>query len=476
MSGTLSERTIGGLAPDLQARRVSPVELLRDVLDRIQRVEPRLKTFITLRTEEAMEAARTAEREIQGGHYRGPLHGIPIALKDNIAATGWPTTNGSRIAAQHVTDFDATVTVRLREAGAVIVGKNNMHEWALGGTSWGGAFGSVQNPWAPGCIAGGSSGGSAAAVSASLVFAAVGTDGMGSIRIPASLCGVVGLKPTYGLVSRWGELPPTSSQMDHLGPLAKCVRDAAFMLNAIAGFDPRDPTARRLPVPDYTAGLDRSIAGLRVGVPTSYFFDDTNAEVRASVESSIELLASLGASIHRVEVPLAAYAYKAFALMPPETLSFHRAYIGTRRHEYADVEIGRRLVALQFVLSRHTQLAMQVRNMVRHELQQTMQGVDVLVAPTVPVPTFPGDAEAVSAGGDSVALQRPLGQHRLLTRLTVPFNFTGMPAISVPCGFTSDGLPIGLQIAGRRQDDALVLNVAYAFERGRGIGYAVPPV
>lgn len=469
-------KTISEVAPELKERRLSPVELTEALLRRIATLEPHINAFITLRPEEAMDAARTAETEIQAGKYRGPLHGIPVAVKDNIATAGWPTTNGSKIAADDITYYDATVVSRLRAAGAIIIGKNNMHEWAMGGTSWGGYFGSVRNPWDLSCIPGGSSGGSAVAVSASLVFASVGTDGMGSIRIPASLCGVVGLKPTYGLVSRWGELPPTSSQMDHLGPLCKSVRDVALILNVLAGFDVLDPTSRRLIERDYVRGLDGGVSGLRIGVPQNYFFEEIDTEVQHAVGDALDLLSGLGASIRHISIPSVSYAYKAFALIPPETLSFHRPFLADRRQDYADREICHRLIALQFLLSRHTQLALQARNLIRRELLRVMHDVDVLVTPTVPIPAYKGESEIVSSGEGETTLKRPLGQHQLLTRLTVPFNFTGMPAISVPCGFTSTGLPIGLQIAGRREEDAVVLRVACAFEQSAGLGYQVSPV
>jgi aspartyl-tRNA(Asn)/glutamyl-tRNA(Gln) amidotransferase subunit A len=471
-----TQGTISDVAPAVARGEVSPVELTRACLERIEALEPRLHAFITVRPGEALADARRAEEEIRGGRYRGPLHGLPLSVKDNIAAAGWPTTNGSRLAADFVTDYDATLVAKLRQAGAVLVGKNNMHEWAMGGTSWGGPFGSVRNPWNLACIAGGSSGGSAASVSASLVFASFGNDGMGSVRNPASLCGVVGLKPTRGLVGRFGELPATSSQMHVLGPLAKCVRDAAALLNATAGYDPQDPTSLKWEPRDYVAELEGGVRGLRIGVPEHYFLDDADPEVKTRVEGAIRLLEHLGARTRPVSLPSVAYAYKAFPLIRSEALSYQRRFLESRRDEYADKEIMRRLLALNFVLAPHAQLALQVRTRIRREFAEVLREVDVLATPTVPVPAFPGDPDAPEDEETRRLQKRPLGLHRLLTRLTVPFNFSGMPAISVPCGFTSDGLPIGLQLAGRLGEDGTVLRAAYTFEQMVGVGYRRPPL
>ncbi|MBU6430429.1 MAG: Asp-tRNA(Asn)/Glu-tRNA(Gln) amidotransferase GatCAB subunit A, partial [Cyanobacteria bacterium REEB65] len=291
------------LAPMIQRRELSPVEVTRTIVERIQRLEPRLNTFITFKPDEAMQQARRAEEEIVRGEYRGPFHGVPLAIKDNIAVAGWPTTNGSSLMADHVSDYDATVVEKLRAAGAIIVGKNNMHEWAMGVACTNGWFGAVHNPWDEKRVPGGSSGGSAAAVSASLIYGSVGTDFKGSVRIPGSFCGVVGFKPTQGLVSRFGQLPPTSSNFDHLGPIVKDVTDAALMLNVIAGHDPRDPTSVAFPNRDFTALLERGIAGLRVGVPKNFFFQRSSEEVEAVVRAAIGTLGELGADVQEVSIP-----------------------------------------------------------------------------------------------------------------------------------------------------------------------------
>ncbi|MBM2812639.1 MAG: Amidase, partial [Chloroflexi bacterium] len=268
--GTL---TISELAPRIERREVSPVEVTREILDRIETVGGPINAFITVDADRALAEARAAEDEIAGGHYRGPLHGIPLGIKDNIAVAGWPTTNGSALMRNRVTDFDAAAVERFRAAGAVIVGKTTLHEWAMGGTCSNHFYGTTHNPWDQTRVPGGSSGGSAAAVSASLIYGSIGTDGYGSIRTPSSYCGVVGYKPTYGLVSRFGELPAASSTSDHIGPIAKSVRDAALLLNVIAGYDSRDPMSLHSESRDYTEKLDRGVKGLKIGVPKSYFFE-----------------------------------------------------------------------------------------------------------------------------------------------------------------------------------------------------------
>src|SRR5581483_4941008 len=299
----LSLLPIHELAPMIESRDVSPVEVTRALFDRIDRLEPRLRSFIRLEPEQALTQALAAEVEIARGGYRGPLHGIPLGIKDNIAVAGWPTTSGSALMSEFVTDYDATVVQRLRAAGATIVGKNNMHEWAMGGSCSNGPFGTVHNPWDETRVPGGSSGGSAAAVSASLIYGSLGTDGMGSIRTPASYGGVVGFKPTYGLVSRFGQLPPTSSTSDHLGPFAKDALDAAILLQAIAGYDPNDPTSIPSPPKDYVGGIAGGIAGLRVGVPVGYFFENAAPEIGELVRAGIRALTALGAEVREVHIP-----------------------------------------------------------------------------------------------------------------------------------------------------------------------------
>ncbi len=457
------------LAPRIERREVSPVEVTRAVLDRIAAIEPRLSSFITVRPDEALRQAQAAEREIQAGRYRGPLHGIPLGIKDNIAVAGWPTTNGSALMRDHVTDFDATVVERLRGAGAVIVGKNNMHEWAMGGSCSNGPFGTVHNPWDETRVPGGSSGGSAAAVSASLIYGSVGTDGMGSIRTPASYCGIVGLKPTYGLVSRFGQLPPTSSTSDHLGPIAKDAQDAAILLGVLAGYDANDPTSIPSPPKDYLAGIDRGIAGLRVGVPVSYFFENAAPEIQEVVRRAVGVLSSLGAEVHEVHIPWVDKIALVSGASGTESNAFLLRYARLGPQAFADRTIWERVIVGQFIRRAEVNKAAQLRSLIRREFANALQEVDVVVAPTNPTPAFLIDVEGALPGG------KPGGNLAITNALTSPFNFTGMPAVSVPCGFTAEGLPVGMTIAGRHWEDDVVLRSAHAFQQAAG-GYRVPPI
>jgi len=463
----LAKKTIHELAPLIERREVSPVEVTREALERIEVLDPRLHGFITVRPEQALDRARAAEDEIARGTYRGPLHGVPMGIKDNIAVVGWPTTNASALMTDFITDYDATVVARLRAAGAVIVGKNNMHEWAMGGTSAPSAFGAVHNPWDETRVPGGSSGGSAAAVSASMIYGSVGTDNKGSIRNPASFCGIVGLKPTYGLVSRFGELPATSADTDHLGPLAKDVMDAALLLNVLAGYDPQDPTSIPSAETDYTAGLGRGVSGLRVGVPQDFFFEQATPEVRELVGKAIDTLRSRGAEVRDVRIPSLAYMSLADAAWVNEARTFLLPFVPRGPGAFADRSIWDRLVLGEFVRTADTLKAMRLRNLIRREFLAVTEEVDLLAMPTNATPAFPIEA----AGADR---DRTLTSTSVL--LTAPLNLVGMPAISVPCGFSADGLPIGLMLAGRHWEDEVVLRAAYAYEQAATGGYATPPI
>ena len=449
---TTSLRTISELSQRLRRREVSPVEITQDCLERIERLNPELNAFITVTGESALAEAQLAEAEILRGKWRGPLHGVPVALKDLIDTAGVRTTAASALYKDRVPEQDADVVRRLRQAGAVIVGKNNLHEFAYGGSSLVSYFGEVHNPWDLGRIAGGSSGGSAAAVVAGLAYAAIGTDTAGSIREPAALCGCVGLKPTYGRVSSGGVIP-LSLSLDHVGPLAATVADAAVVLQAIAGYDAADITTADVPVADYVAALREDAKSLRVGVPRAYFFDDLDAEVASAMEHALRGVATLVAEMKEVHVDVPmdrslqtaeSYAYhaenaaKSPELYQPETL---------RR-----IRSGEKVSAAEYVLRRRE------LDEVRRSIGQVFGDVDLLVTPTMPMPA-PAIADLKA---DPKAL-RP-AELKLL-RNTRPFNVWGLPAISVPCGFTQSGLPIGLQIAGPHWREDLVLRLAQAYEQ-----------
>jgi aspartyl-tRNA(Asn)/glutamyl-tRNA(Gln) amidotransferase subunit A len=461
--------SIHELAPLIERREVSPVEVTRTLFERIDALEPRLHSFITVQHDQAMEQARAAEAEIRGGGYQGPLHGVPLGIKDNIAVAGWPTTCGSALMTDFVTDYDAGVVQRLRAAGAIIVGKNNMHEWAMGGSCSNGPFDTVHNPWDETRVPGGSSGGSAAAVSASLIYGSVGTDGMGSIRTPASYCGVVGFKPTYGLVSRFGQLPPTSATSDHLGPIAKDAWDAAILLGAIAGHDANDPTSIPSTPQDYAAEIGRDIAGLRIGVPVNYFFETAQPDIGQLVHQGIRTLASLGAEIHEVHIPWVEKISLVSGAQGNESNAFLLEHARLGPQGFADRTIWERIIAGQFVRRADANKAARLRSLIRREFANVLQEVDVIVTPTNTTPAFAIDVEGKLPGG------KPGGDLAITNTLTSPFNFTGMPAISVPCGFTAEGLPVGMTISGRHWEDDVVLCAAHAFQQATG-GYQPPPI
>lgn len=470
-------REIADVAPSIQSGEISPVEVVSATLQQVERFDPLLHSFITVFADQAMADARAAEQQITGGGYRGPLHGIPIAIKDALAVAGWPTTNGSGLWAGHVTDFDATVVTRLRSAGAIVVGKNSMHEWGMGGTCTGMYFGTVHNPWDLSRVPGGSSGGSAAAVSAGLAFGAIGTDGWGSIRTPSSYCGVVGLKPSLGLVSRFGELPPTSSSMHQVGPIARGVRDVAIMLEAIAGDDPRDPTSASRPGPgDYVGGIEAGAGGLRIGVPRSYFLAEAVAAVGNALDAAARTFSELGASIREVDVP--SLRHLPLALMGTQTEAQSVLLPLALDHPggFATPEIRFRILAGEFIREADARRARQVRSLIGQEIGRLFDEVDVVLTPCNSTPAFPIGAETVEVGdGMVVDLRQPGGQSRLTTRLTLPWNLAGVPALALPSGHGESGLPIAIHLAAARWNEALLLRAARAFENAAG-GYRPPPL
>ena len=445
------------LAPLIRKKDLSPVELLEAILTRIERFDSQLNSYITVLADSARAEARQAEKEILNGHYRGPLHGIPVSIKDLFATRGARTTCGSKVLADWVPDYDATAVARWREAGAVIVGKTNMHEFAYGVTNNNPHYGPVRNPWDLERVPGGSSGGSGAAVAASLCTASLGSDTGGSIRIPSAVCGVVGIKPTYGRVSRYGAIPLAWS-IDHVGPLAKSVEDAALLLAALAGPDPKGTTGSDRPVPDYTQGLSGEVGGVRLGIPEQYFFEHVDPEILTAVQQAIRSLEQLGASAQPVSLPhLENCAAMEAHITLAEATSYHEPHMRTRIDDYGDgvridLEAGRYLLATDYVKSQRA------RALLLEVFGRAFEQVDVIVSPTLPAfPPLIGELYVQS--GD-------LREHVIdaFLRFSIPYNLTGLPAISVPCGFSSSGLPIGLQIAGRAFDEPTVLRVAHAYE------------
>src|SRR5919109_1193596 len=377
--------SLRGLATLIQRQEVSPVEATQAVVDRVEKFDRQLNSFITLLRDEALTQARAAEQEIRAGHYRGPLHGIPIAVKDLFYTAGIRTTAGSKILHDFTPAYDATAVTRLCDAGAILVGKLNMHEFALGATNASSLIGACHNPWDTLRMPGGSSGGSAAAVAAGLCFGSLGSDTGGSIRIPAALCGIVGLKPTYVRVSRHGVFP-LSWSLDHVGPMTRTVTDAALMLQVIAGHDRHDPTTRTAVVPDYSAALTMDIEGARLGIPQEFYFEQLDAEVRDSVRAAIQTLARAGAQVEEVSLPLSKYAAAAERTISwTEAAEVHEQFLKTHIADYTpDVRAG--LLAGQLVLGKHYLKAQRLRSLVRQEMAAALRRVDVLVTPTVPVP------------------------------------------------------------------------------------------
>jgi aspartyl-tRNA(Asn)/glutamyl-tRNA(Gln) amidotransferase subunit A len=445
-------RSISELAPRLRRREISPVEIIQNCLSNIEQSNPALNAFITVMAESALADARRVEAEILRGEWRGPLHGVPVALKDLIDTAGVRTTAASGLYKDRIPPQDAEVVRRLRLAGAVIVGKNNLHEFAYGGSSLVSYFGDVHNPWDLGRIAGGSSGGSAAAVAASLAYGAIGTDTAGSIREPAALCGCVGLKPTYGRVSSRGVIP-LSPSLDHVGPLAATVADAAIVLQAIAGYDSADITAADVSVADYVSALREDAKALRVGVPRGYFFDDLDPEVASAMEHALRGIQNLGAEIREVQLDVPTDR----TLQTAESYAYHAENVAKSPELYQPetlrrIRSGEKVSAAEYIQRRRE------LEEGRRRIHAVFSDVDVLVTPTLPMPA-PLIAD-LKANPDGL---RP-AELRLL-RNTRPFNVWGLPAISVPCGFTQSGLPIGLQIAGQHWREDAVLRLAHAYEQ-----------
>ncbi|MBI4233727.1 MAG: Asp-tRNA(Asn)/Glu-tRNA(Gln) amidotransferase subunit GatA [Chloroflexi bacterium] len=465
----LTRLTIVEAARLIEKKALSPVELVGASLERIQRLNPKLNAYLTVMADSAMQAAQQAEREIQQGRYRGPLHGIPVSLKDLYYTRGVRTTAGSRIMADFVPDYDATVTTRLREAGAVIVGKAHMHEFAMGATTNNPHYGPCHNPWKLDRIPGGSSGGSGAAIAARTDLASLGSDTGGSIRLPAAVCGVVGLKPTYGRVSRHGVVP-LSWSLDHAGPLTRTAADAALVLQAIAGHDPKDSSSADIPVSDYPRALDGNIKGLRVGIPREYFWDELDPDVEQAVRRAIGVLGELGCAVEEVSLPTMPYAAAAGSLISwAEAATFHERWLRTRAGDYG-VDVRNRLEQASMELAVHYIKAQRVRRQITEELVKALQRVDVLVAPTAPIPAPRIGATTIQVRGVSTDVLL------LLSKLTRPFNLSGQPAVSVPCGFSRDGLPVAFQVAGRHFDEATVLKVADAYQRATDWHARVPPL
>jgi aspartyl-tRNA(Asn)/glutamyl-tRNA(Gln) amidotransferase subunit A len=458
--------TVLEAAHALRSQTCSSAELTGEALERIRKLNRALNSFLTVMEESALARARQMDDELGRGLHRGPLHGIPVALKDVFSTKGTRTTCGSRIFAGYVPDHDAAAVERLEAAGAVVVGKTNMHELAYGVTSDNPHYGAVRNPWDPERVAGGSSGGSAAAVAAGMVFMAMGTDTGGSIRIPASFCGTVGLKPTYGRVSRYGVLPLDFS-LDHMGPLTRSAHDTALVLEAIAGFDPRDPSSSRRPVERYLPEEPVDIRGLRIGLPQDFYFENADAEVVEAVRRMAGVAEGLGARVAQVRLPdvAAVNTIGRIILLAEAAAIMERDQ--ARRGEFGDdvralLDQGRLIPATDYVN------AQRLRRLKQQEFARVWLEADCLFTPTTPTTAPRLGERTVTIGGTTEDLRLAT------TRLVRAFNVLGWPALSMPCGFDSLGLPMGLQIVGKPFAEATLLRVAAALEDVTGFAKHAP--
>ena len=439
----------------LRRKEISPVELVNAALARIERWSQGLNVFLTVLADQARRQAKRAEREIRRGNARSALHGIPVSLKDNFWTRGIRTTAGSKILADFVPQKDSDVAAALARAGAILLGKTNLHEFAYGITGENPHYGSSRNPWAPDRISGGSSGGSTVAVATGMGFASLGTDTGGSIRIPAALCGIVGLKPTYGLVSNEGVVPLGVS-FDHVGPLARGVGDACIMLEAIAGKYPRG-TMR----PSHRPLRKNRPRRFRLGWPKDFFFERVNPEIQAAIEAAAKKFQSLGARIEEVPLPhLTDSVDRASNLVVAEASFYHESqgYYPSRSEDYGDdvrghLEWGHKLRAVEYLGG------IEARRLVQADFDAALSEVDAIRAPTSPIPAPPIGERQVRVEGE-----RETAVRAELLRMTRPSNLTGLPAISIPCGFTSDGMPIGMQLIGKRWGEAPLLAIALAYE------------
>ncbi len=460
----LLELTLREAAAALRAKQVSPVELARASLERIAADEPRLHAFARLTESRAMAAAQQAEREIAAGQWRGELHGVPVAVKDLYDMAGLPTTCSSKVRHDHVAAADSACVTRLEQAGAVIVGKTHTHEFAYGIVTP-----TTGNPWNVEHIPGGSSGGSGATLAARGCFMAMGTDTGGSIRIPAAVCGTVGLKPTYGRVSRVG-IASLSWSLDHAGPLARTVGDCAVALGALAGFDARDPGSADEPVADYLAELEQGVKGLRIGVPGNYFFDHVEPEVQANVRAALAMLEKEGAELVEVTIPMAELiAPVEFGLCLPEAAAYHRTMIRERIALYEPdvrtfLEAGMMLPAVDYIA------ALRQRTLIQAAWRRMFDGLDALIGPAVAAVATRRDQPSVRWDDGTEE-----GTASVFIRLSAPANVTGLPSVSVPCGFGRGGLPTAFQVIGRPFGEARILRIARAYERTADWSTRAPP-
>jgi aspartyl-tRNA(Asn)/glutamyl-tRNA(Gln) amidotransferase subunit A len=445
--------TIAEAAKLIEKKALSPVELTQSRLDRIKKLDGRLHSFIRVLPDEAHAAARTAENEIMSGRYRGPLHGIPIGLKDIYETKGIPTTGHSKVMQDHVPAEDAVSVAKLKDAGSVVMGKLATHEFAFGGPSFDLPWPPARNPWDTSRFTAGSSSGTGAAVPAGLVLGGTGSDTGGSIRGPAALCGLAGIKPTYGLISRRGILPLAFS-LDHAGPMAWTAEDCAIMLQAMAGHDPDDPASANKPIPDYRKALTGDVKGLRIGLIRHFYTTDNEASgpTRDAIDAAARKYEEMGASVREITLsPLAEWASCGVLIMMVEAYAIHEANLRTRFTDFGEIFRDRMALAGLWTAADYVQAVRRRRELI-DELDRAMQGLDLVMTASAQ-----SEAPKIDEVPKFAIMERP--------SLTMPFNVTGSPAMSVCCGYTQAGLPLSFQIAGKRFADATVLRAADAYER-----------
>jgi aspartyl-tRNA(Asn)/glutamyl-tRNA(Gln) amidotransferase subunit A len=468
MSDDLLNLSITAASKLLRARKLSPVELVTASLDRIDSFDAGLKSFISTFAEQSLDVAKAAELMLGAGHDVGPLLGIPIALKDNIAVRGLRTTAGSKILANWLPDQDATIVTRLRQAGAIVIGKTNMHEFAWGGTSANPHYGHVRNPWNPERFPAGSSGGSAVAVAARFCFGAVGTDTGGSIRLPSAINGTVGIRPTYGRVSNHGIIPLAWS-MDTAGPMTRTVEDCALMFGTMAGCDPLDCTTAERACDDYVGSLNEDIKGLRIGVVPGYFFTHLQPAVQVAVEQALKTFEQLGSRVIDVAIDhIEGNISAQLTIEAAEPSAYHQRNLRERPYDYGDdvralLDVGEMLLATQYLQ------AQRYRTLLRNEFLRAFKQVDVFVCPSLPfTATKVGETKVVIADGKEEDMLSAIMQ------FTGVASLTGLPSLNVPCGFDADGLPIGMQIIGRPFSEALLFNIGHAFQKATAFHTKAP--
>lgn len=449
----LTEMSLRDVAGKIKAGEVSPVEVTQACLDRAAVTEPKLNAFSCVLAETAMVEAKAAETEITGGSYRGELHGIPVGIKELYDVTGVPTTSSSKVRENWGAETDSASVAQLRSAGAVILGKTHTHEFAYGISTP-----TTRNPWNTDCIPGGSSGGSGSSVAAGSTYMSMGSDTGGSIRIPAAVCGTVGLKPTFGRCSRAG-VTSLSWSLDHVGPLTRTVADAAICLNALAGYDPRDPGSVDVPTEDYTAALGKDVKGLRIGVPSNYYFYNCDPEVEAAVRRAIDMMATEGAVISEVQIPYADQIMSVeFALCLAEASEYHRVMLRDNPDLYTEdvrvfLEAGELMPATRYVQ------ALRVRSLMQQAWASIYEDIDLIVAPAVPAPAAKVGQEVFDWGN---GVEEPITP--VYVRLSAPANVMGLPSIATPCGFTASGLPVAFQAVARPFGEATAIRLCDAYQ------------